>query len=159
MLLGALINFCIMLVSVGLCVAWLYVFRIAKISNEHEVLVILLAFAVRSVLLGTIVTLILGRIPLKPLREVICAADKISRGDYSARLQPHGPKVFQELERSFNRMAEELDGVEILRSDFISNFSHEFKTPIASICGYAHATTDTHMKAAQTMGNILSRAV
>lgn len=34
-------------------------------------------------------------------------------------------------------MAEELNGVEILRSDFINDFSHEFRTPIASICGYA----------------------
>lgn len=38
---------------------------------------------------------------------------------------------------SINKMAEELENTEVLRSDFVNNFSHEFKTPIVSISGFA----------------------
>src|SRR5690606_35047733 len=43
----------------------------------------------------------------------------------------------KEITRSFNNLAEELEKTEILRSDFINNFAHEFKTPIVSIAGFA----------------------
>ena len=43
----------------------------------------------------------------------------------------------KELADSFNKMAEELENTEMLRSEFINNFSHEFKTPIVSIAGFA----------------------
>lgn len=141
-LLFAGINFAIMLITVGICVAWLYIFRRTNIAYSHEVMVVLLVFAIRSVIVGTIVALLLMRIPLKPLRDVISAADKIADGDYSVRLEEHGPKIMRELTASFNHMVEELDSVEILRSDFINNFSHEFKTPITSICGYAEIVRD-----------------
>ena len=136
-LLFALINFSIMLISVGICIAWTYVFKYTQVANTQEVTFILLAFAMRSVIVGTIVAILVSRVPLEPLQEVMDVADRIADGDYSVRLRPHGLKVLKELESSFNHMAEELDGVEILRSDFINNFSHEFRTPITSICGYA----------------------
>jgi len=41
------------------------------------------------------------------------------------------------LSRCFNQMTEELAGIEMLRSDFINNFSHEFKTPMVSILGFS----------------------
>ena len=43
----------------------------------------------------------------------------------------------KELADSFNKMAEELENTEMLRSEFINNFSHEFKTSIVSIAGFA----------------------
>jgi signal transduction histidine kinase len=67
--------------------------------------------------------------------------NRLASGDFKARLEIEGPlakhSAVKEVTDSFNRMAEELQSTEMLRSDFINNFSHEFKTPIVSIAGFA----------------------
>jgi signal transduction histidine kinase len=79
----------------------------------------------------------MGRIVLKPNRMVITAYQSAAGGDFSTRLYIDRPSELRELADSFNRMAHELGGIELLRSDFVNNFSHEFKTPIVSIKGFA----------------------
>lgn len=68
------------------------------------------------------------------------ATRQIVAGDFSARVVPAGQFIaddsFNEIADSFNRMAQELSGVETLRTDFISNVSHELKTPLAVIQNY-----------------------
>ncbi len=96
-------------------------------------------FAILSLVIGTIVAILASSLPLKPIRQLREAADRIADGDYSVSLKEIGPGEFKQLRRSFNHMARELRSVEMLRSDFIGNFSHEFKTPIVSICGFAKA--------------------
>lgn len=88
-------------------------------------------------IVGSVIAVIFSRVPLRSLRKIMDAADKIAQGDYSVRLNMKGPGKFQDLSRKFNHMAEELGSVEILRTDFVNNFSHEFKTPIVSIRGFA----------------------
>lgn len=90
-----------------------------------------------SAIVGSLVAFIFGRIPLKPVREIIDATNKLAAGDFSARISFSRTTVFRELRDSFNRMAQELNSIEVLRSDFVNNFSHEFKTPIVSIKGFA----------------------
>ena len=98
---------------------------------------IIVALIPASAVVGTLVTLIFGRIPLRPFRELIDAINHLAAGDFSARLTLGHMREFRELRDSFNRMAGELNGVELLRGDFVNNFSHEFKTPIVSIKGFA----------------------
>lgn len=96
-------------------------------------------FCIISLFIGTILAMFFSKAPLRPLREIISATEQISDGDYSVRLHLKGPEEFRILSEKFNPMAEELGSVEMLRNDFVSNFSHEFKTPIVSIRGFARA--------------------
>lgn len=78
---------------------------------------------------------------LKPINLLVTQMNRLAYGDYKARLNldkyTKSSPAFQEMSDSFNTMAQELEGTEMLRSDFINNFSHEFKTPIVSIAGFA----------------------
>lgn len=91
-------------------------------------------------IIGTAAAAIFTKWVLSPLSEMIEATERISKGDFKVHIQ----ETFDEksdfgiLQRSFNHMAAELDGIEMFRKDFINNFSHEFKTPIVSIQGFAH---------------------
>lgn len=139
-LLFAFIIFVIMLVTMTLLFGIFIVlnhFEMFSSISTRKPLTPIFVFAVVSVLVGTIISMIFSRIPLSPIREIVSAADRLAEGDFSVRVRLKGPKEFQKLNKSFNHMAEELGGIEILRSDFINNFSHEFKTPIVSMRGFA----------------------
>jgi len=98
----------------------------------------ILIFLLASVIVGTAVSFLVGKLPLRPLRKMIAAVNQLAAGDFSVRLSGiKGPPQMRELAESFNRMAAELGSIEMLRSDFVKSFSHEFKTPIGSIKGYA----------------------
>lgn len=73
-------------------------------------------------------------------KRIASAAEKIVQGDFSARVEETGlftDENFNGIIDSFNQMAKELAGVETLRTDFISNVSHEMKTPLAVMQNYA----------------------
>lgn len=74
----------------------------------------------------------------RPVRRIIEGAQKVMDGDLSARIEPvRGVDVgFNAIIDYFNRMVEELSGMETLRTDFIANVSHELKTPLAVIQNY-----------------------
>ena len=78
---------------------------------------------------------------MSPFNRIVTEATRLASGDFNARLKfsPVIAKIpgFKEISDSFNKLAEELQNTEILRSDFINNFSHEFKTPLVSIAGFA----------------------
>ena len=94
-------------------------------------------FALVSIIVGTVIAMIFSRFPLSPLREIIAATDRLAVGDFNARINLKGADELQNLNSSFNHMAKELGSLEMLRTDFVNNFSHEFKTPIVSIRGFA----------------------
>ena len=89
------------------------------------------------VIMGTAITAFFSRKLLNPIHKVIDATNRIADGDYNVRVDVRGVPELEELSRSFNKMAQELSSVETLRSDFVNDFSHEFKTPIVSIQGFA----------------------
>lgn len=126
----------VLIFLVGMLLIRVNAINIAKLSHQEPMLPILVLLII-SVVVGTVVSFMISRFPLKPLRRVIDATNRLATGDFSVRLHLPGPNSFTDLANSFNRMAEELGSIELLRSDFVDNFSHEFKTPIVSIKGFA----------------------
>lgn len=103
--------------------------------------VVIIAFIV-CIILGTVITAFISRTILQPIRDLNKATTEVARGNFSVRVREPLDAEYGTLTRNFNRMAEELSGIETLRGDFISNVSHEFKTPLASIQGFAKLLQD-----------------
>ncbi|MBQ8845094.1 MAG: HAMP domain-containing histidine kinase [Clostridia bacterium] len=84
-----------------------------------------------------------------PLRTILDATERITNGDLSVRLEPIHPwGKFDEYDiiiENLNKMVISLSNNSVLKSDFISNVSHEIKTPIAIIQNYATALTNENI--------------
>jgi len=91
-----------------------------------------------SLFVGIFATLGLSMWLLTPIKRLKKAISKIADGDFSIRIKKRSSvREIQEMYAGFNLMAEELQSTEILQTDFVSNVSHEFKTPINAIEGYS----------------------
>ncbi len=105
------------------------------------ILIVLITIGI-SIVLGSLMTMFVSRRILKPISDLNSATNLVARGKFNVRVAESKEKEYTQLIRNFNRMAEELSGIETLRGDFISNVSHEFKTPLASIQGFAKLLQD-----------------
>ena len=111
----------------------------------------------------------------RPVKIIIDATERIMKGDFSVRIKPmHGAGMdgFNQIVTAVNAMAQELEGIEMLRTDFIANVSHEMKTPLSVMQNYgtllqsvnlpdetrleyAKGITDASRRMANMMTNIL----
>lgn len=123
---------------VGTAVSILVNYGIITTDNPDKSIFIppVIIFVISSIIVGTIITVVVGKITLKPFNAMINGINSLADGNYETRLKLGNYKMGIELNNSFNALATELENTEILRSDFVNNFSHEFKTPITSILGF-----------------------
>lgn len=98
----------------------------------------IIVFALGSVLLGVVIALYVGQIIIRPIQNIGNAFEELSKGNFQVRVS-EDEKVMEirEMAERFNTMVYDLSHIETLRTDFVANVSHEFKTPIAAIEGYA----------------------
>lgn len=137
---AVLVVFSNMLLAGALAFALIQAFRIAgRFPTFFEApLELMCVFLAASVIIGTFISAIVTRSIMRPISDMKNAMKKVESGDFSARvsrMDTYGE--IDSLAESFNKMVEELDGIEMFREDFINSFSHEFKTPIVSIQGFA----------------------
>lgn len=138
------IVFAILLVSYVVSFVIIYIlmyFRVIAGYEDIGTATIMLYMVLISLSISTVIVLLAGKFPLKPVNTLISKMNRLASGNFKTRLEfgkPFGNfRASNELTESFNKMAEELENTEMLRGDFINNFSHEFKTPIVSISGFA----------------------
>ena len=105
--------------------------------NEALLLALLAAGSV-----AILVSLLLSRGVVAPVRTLTSASQRIADGHYSERVQPAGPDELGQLARSFNQMAEKLEQVETMRRQLIGDVSHELRTPLSAIKGSMEALMD-----------------
>jgi len=115
-------------------------------DNVNDFLLLMIGICV---ILGPALTGFFSRKALNPIRRVIEAIHKVSEGDFKVKVDIKGISELEELSESFNKMTLELSSIETLRSDFINNFSHEFKTPIVSLRGFAKLLKDGDLTEAE----------
>jgi len=97
-----------------------------------------LHFMVLTLVVGVILAALFARMMIMPIRKLVMATKQVAKGDFSVRVEKgDADDEVAELVGSFNDMTQELGNNEIFKKDFINNFSHEFKTPIVSIRGFA----------------------
>lgn len=139
---GALLFFITISLTVTLAVTiYAYVYESTGGERGIVALVMLLVILFLSVLC-TILDIFRRKFMIdRPVEQIVNATEKIALGDFSVRLRPrHGYHEYDEYDvimDNLNVMAETLGRSEILKTDFISNVSHELKTPIAILQNYA----------------------
>lgn len=89
-------------------------------------------------IVGMLVTSLLSKSFFNPIKKLRKAMERVADGDFTVQLDPRSSsKEILEIYSGFNLMVHELAATEILQTDFVSNVSHEFKTPINAIEGYS----------------------
>jgi signal transduction histidine kinase len=97
-------------------------------------------------LVGMIAALILAVLisnsVARPLRKIAQAAHAIAQGDYTQQAPEAGPREVRGVAHAFNQMAAQVQASQKTQRDFLANVSHELKTPLTSIQGFAQAILD-----------------
>ena len=131
----------ILAVGIVVLVSILFSFGLAKLLEWllpfSTSIPLLLQVNVISLIVATVATHFLSKMFFDPIKELREGMQKIADGNFDTRLETKSTSdEIQEVFAGFNMMAQELGTTEILQTDFVSNVSHEFKTPINAIEGY-----------------------
>jgi len=148
-------------------VEWLYILH--KLDDQHYLMIstprpslplrqvlrdgILGPFfqaALAALALSIILSLILGQSIANPLRRMAAAARQTADGKYDP-IQPSGPAETHQLAEALNEMAHRVDISQQSQREFIANVSHELKTPLTSIQGFAQAILDGAAQTPETL--------
>jgi len=131
-----------LIVAVGVSYGVAVIFR--YVPGPTEALPSSFWMIVFSIVIGLIFAFFLNRLFFKPIKKLSEAMKGVAAGDFKIRLSSKNlTHEVQDIYANFNLMTKELQATEIIQTDFISNVSHEIKTPISAVEGYAMLLQDT----------------
>ncbi|MBQ8088146.1 MAG: sensor histidine kinase, partial [Clostridia bacterium] len=110
----------------------------------------ILPAALGAVALGAIVSILLTRSLIRPIREIDSAVREFSKGDLTRRVTLHSGGELEALGNSINQMAQELSELEDSRRHFVAAVSHELRSPLTCMRGYVEAMQDGTIPPEQT---------
>jgi len=76
---------------------------------------------------------LISRIVTKPVKELSAGIERMSAGDYQHRVHVPGKSEMAQLAEAFNQMSQQVHHLDEARNQFVSNASHELKTPMATM--------------------------
>ena len=122
----------------------LNVWNLLPLTGLHFIFVL----AIITTILGVFISMFIFKHALNPITQLSRYMQQVAEGNYNVKLDadPHKGEI-HDLLTNFNHMVQELNSTETLHSDFISSVSHEFKTPLATISGYATLLQDDTLSA------------
>lgn len=132
------------LISCGIVALYFFSFtnhEITKFIMIHGIL----AICTLTMAIGGIALVYIIKFVSTPIEEISRMTQKVAKGDFSVKLDIHRQDEIGILADNFVKMVKELDGMEYMRKDFMSNVSHELKTPIAAISGFAEILYDGNL--------------
>ncbi len=140
-LIGALAFFLLVAAIIQIAVL-IFDYIEARTQNNGLIAVLMLVVILLLAAICTFVDYIRRRLTVdKPVEKILTATERIAQGDFSTRLEsihPYGKyDQYDLIMENLNLMAAELSKTEVLKTDFISNVSHELKTPLTVIKSYA----------------------
>ncbi len=143
-----LISFTVLTTVAVMCgVALALAYRLGIIQQPVPLLGTV-AILVLFVAIGMIEMAIISRKTLRTVRTINNAMNEVANGNFDVRINDeYYIDEMQSMAGSFNKMAQELGSSEMFRSDFIANVSHEFKTPLSAVEGYATLLQDESLTA------------
>lgn len=95
-----------------------------------------------GILIAVVLAVLISRTIAEPLQRLARAATDVAEGDYAVHVPVSGPAEVRSLAESFNQMTAEVLAANTAQRDFLGNVSHDLKTPLTSIQGYAQAIID-----------------
>ena len=115
---------------------------IGTILQEYEgdgIFLALIQAAIVGLFFALMASFILVRWISRPINDIAATANAIATGDYTHRAPIQGPGEMQMMARTFNQMVEQVQITQQAQRDFLANVSHDLRTPLTSIQGFAQA--------------------
>jgi signal transduction histidine kinase len=126
-----------------------HVFDLLKVTWPSK-LGTVLQVALYCTILGGLIEIIFNKSIIAPIKKLSKVSEEVAKGDFSIGFKGKSELIeMKELFDNFQIMVTELGTIEALRNDFVSNVSHEIKTPINAIEGYATLLQDQNQSDAE----------
>ncbi|WP_304406123.1 cell wall metabolism sensor histidine kinase WalK [uncultured Clostridium sp.] len=112
------------------------------VNERRTIIIIWTAIVLAVIVAGAIVKYFAQLLVVEPIEEINNSAKRLAKGNVQERVKVVGKNEIGELAQSFNTMAQSIEEADNIRKEFISNVSHELRSPITSIKGFVGGILD-----------------